>query len=72
VQGELNEAQFGREDAALEAALEPGQLVRASRQPFGLRHLTPGERAVMWGLRIYAVLMLLVVIYHALGAILGS
>lgn len=42
-------------------ALEADQLVEAKR-PFGRRHLGPATRVLMWGLRLYVLLALAVVI----------
>lgn len=44
--------------------LEPDQLVEARLRPFGRRRLSRAAHVAMWGLRIYAVLMLFVVIYN--------
>jgi hypothetical protein len=58
-----------RDDARVRAALEPHQLVEARREPYGRRQLSAGALAAMWGLRIYALLMVLVVIYSVVRAI---
>lgn len=47
--------------------LEPDQLVAHKHQPFGLRRLSRGTRALMWCLRGYVVFMLVVVAYQAFG-----
>jgi len=56
-------------DADVRVALEPDQLVGARRQSYGRRHLSAVARAAMWGLRIYTLLMVLVVIYSVVRAI---
>jgi hypothetical protein len=58
-----------REDAGVWEALEPDQLVEARREPYGRRQLSAGALAAMWGLRIYALLMVLVVIYSVVLAV---
>jgi Fe2+ transport system protein FeoA len=52
--------------------LQAEQLVQSRRQPFGRRQLTPQALAVMWGLRIYAVLMLAVVAYQVVQSATGG
>ncbi len=56
-------------DAGVLEALEPAQLVEARREPYGRRQLSRGALIAMWGLRIYAILMVLVVIYSVVQAI---
>jgi len=51
----------GNEARAL-AALEPEQRAGARRH-YGRRALSAGALAAMWGLRLYALLMVLVVLY---------
>jgi hypothetical protein len=47
--------------------LEADQVVAAKRQAhFGQRRLSPGTRALLWGLRVYVVVMLLVVLISVL------
>ncbi len=58
-----------RDDARVRTALEPNQFVEARRARYGRRHLSAGALAAMWGLRIYALLMVLVVIYSVVRAI---
>ncbi len=69
-------AEFGPrlvdDDAAVLAVLEPGQLAAARGKRFGRRELTAGTQAVMWALRIYAVLMLVVVIYQVVLVVRGG
>jgi hypothetical protein len=54
------------------SVLEPDQLVMAKeRTRFGLRHLTVGIRAQLWGLRIYVIVMMIIVavsVYRAIQA----
>lgn len=54
------------------AALEPDQLVAAKRQRFGRRRLGMGTRLLMWGLRGYALLMLIVVADRVAQAVNGG
>lgn len=49
--------------------LEPAQLVGARLRPFGRRQLSLPAQIAMWGLRIYAVLMLFVVMYYVVRVI---
>ncbi len=55
--------------AGILTVLEPDQLVEARLQPFGRRQLSRAAQVAMWGLRIYAVLMLFVVIYDVVQVI---
>ncbi|HZT95349.1 MAG TPA: hypothetical protein VFB34_00795 [Chloroflexota bacterium] len=52
--------------------LEPDQLVEARRRPFGLRRLSKRARLVMWALRVYTLLMMVVVLYDVVRLILGG
>ena len=61
------------EDAQLVMSLlEADQVVAAKAQThFGRRKFSAGVRALLWGLRIYVILMLIIVllsVYHALQA----
>lgn len=56
--------ELGDDDWVVVATLEPDQLVTARGRRFGRRKLTAGTQVVMWLLRIYAVLMLAVVVYQ--------
>ncbi len=58
-----------RDDAGVREALEPDQLVEARREGYGRRQLSAGALTAMWGLRIYALLMVLVVIYSVVQAV---
>jgi hypothetical protein len=50
--------------------LEADQVVAAKqRTHFGRRHLSLGVRLLLWGLRIYVVVMLVVVIVSAIRAL---
>lgn len=55
--------------AAILDLLEPDQLVSAKRVPFGRRALSPGLRAVLWGLRAYVVFMLVVVVIEVVRSL---
>jgi hypothetical protein len=52
--------------------LEADQVVAAKRQSrFGPRYLSPGVRILLWGLRIYVIVMLILVVvsvYRAVSA----
>jgi len=63
------EQESAHDDAGVREALEPDQLVAARREPYGRRQLSRGALAAMWGLRVYAILMVLVVIYSVIQAI---
>ena len=63
------EQETARGDAGVREALEPAQLVAARREPYGRRQLSTGALIAMWGLRVYAILMVLVVIYSVVQAI---
>jgi hypothetical protein len=50
--------------------LEADQVVAAKRQTrFGKRHLSLGVRLVLWGLRVYVVVMLVIVLFSVLRAL---
>jgi len=49
--------------------LEADQLLKAQRHHYGRRQLSAGALTAMWGLRIYAILMVIVVIYSVVQAI---
>ncbi len=60
-QGQANLEQHP--EMALEL-LEADQIVAAKeRTRFGLRRLSRGERALLWGLRVYVVVMLVIVAF---------
>ena len=63
------EQEMARGDAGVREALEPAQLAEARREPYGRRQLSRGALIAMWGLRVYAILMVLVVIYSVVQAI---
>ncbi|MGA3294214.1 MAG: hypothetical protein ABSE45_09570 [Candidatus Acidiferrales bacterium] len=53
--------------------LEADQVVAAKRQTrFGRRNLSFAARMLLWGLRIYVIAMLVVVLISVLGAIHAS
>jgi hypothetical protein len=50
--------------------LEPDQVVVAKqRTRFGLRRLTRGHKAILWGLRVYVVVMLIIVLVSVIRAV---
>jgi hypothetical protein len=50
--------------------LEPDQVVVAKqRTRFGARQLTPRHKTILWGLRIYVVVMLVIVLISVIRAI---
>ncbi len=51
-------------------ALEPGQLVSATRRPLPRRALSQGILALLWGLRIYVLIAIPVVVYAFVQALL--
>jgi hypothetical protein len=59
------------EHAVLEV-LEPDQLVAAKQQRLGRQRLGLGARMLMWGLRGYALLMLVVVADRVVQAVNGG
>jgi hypothetical protein len=53
--------------------LETDQVVAAKqRTRFGRRTLSPGVRVMLWGLRIYVVVMLVLVVISVIRAMHGS
>ena len=60
---------WGDEPLLLEA-LEPDQLVR-SKVSFGRRRLGIGPRALMWGLRLYLLFSLAVVLDRVVQVVRG-
>jgi len=53
--------------------LEADQVVAAKRQTrFGRRNLSPGVQMLLWGLRIYVVVMLVTVLISVLRAVHAS
>jgi hypothetical protein len=54
------------------SVLEADQLVAAKRRThFGRRELSPGIRILFWGLRVYVILMLIIVLLSVLRALHG-
>jgi hypothetical protein len=50
--------------------LEADQVVAAKRQSrFGRRKFSAGVRAMLWGLRIYVILMLIIVLFSVIRAL---
>jgi len=50
--------------------LEADQVVAAKKQSrFGLRDFSPAVRVMLWGLRIYVILMLVIVLLSVLRAL---
>jgi hypothetical protein len=59
-----------RDPRAVLSLLEADQVVAAKqRTHFGRRHLTLGVRMMLWGLRIYVVIMLVLVVISVVRAI---
>ncbi len=56
-------AELAEQDLVL-SALEPDQLAEAKKQRVPRRRLRRGELIVMWGLRIYVLFMVAVIIYQ--------
>ena len=53
--------------------LEADQVVAAKRGTrFGRRKLSPGVRALLWGLRVYVLVMLIIVLVSVLRAVHGG
>ena len=59
-------------DGAVLEVLESDQLVAAKRQPFGRSHLGRGTKVLMWGLRGYALMMVVVVIDRIVHGVAGG
>ena len=57
-------------DPALVSALEPDQLVAATKRPYPRRKLTKGVLALMVVLRVFIVIAIPVVIYAFVHALL--
>jgi hypothetical protein len=57
------EADVSEQELVL-SALEPDQLAEAKKQRIPRRKLRRGELAVLWGLRVYVLFMLVVIIYQ--------
>ena len=61
-----------RDPRVVLSLLEADQVVAAkTKTHFGRRPLSSGERGLLWGLRIYVVVMLVIVLISALQA-MGS
>ncbi len=70
---DLGSAMAGGQPEAVLSLLEPDQLVAAkARTRFGPRRLTQGVRALLWGLRIYVLIMLALVLLQVLHAVQGA
>jgi hypothetical protein len=57
-------------DPALVSALEPDQLVAATKRPYSRRELTPGVLALMVVLRVFILIAIPIVIYAFVHALL--
>lgn len=53
-------------------ALEADQLTAAKHRRFGRRRLGLGTRALLWALRLYVLLMLMVVVARIVQAVNGG
>jgi hypothetical protein len=60
----VNGSDLRSDDSWVLSSLEHDQLVRAKKHLIPRRHLKGGELAVLWGLRIYLLFMIAVVIYQ--------
>jgi hypothetical protein len=59
-----------RDPRVVLSLLEADQVVAAkTKTHFGRRPLSSGERVLLWGLRIYVVVMLVIVLISALQAV---
>jgi len=64
---------YSRDPRVALSLLEADQIVAAKRRSrFGLRRLSLGTRAMLWGLRIYVVVMLVIVVVSVIQAIHAS
>jgi hypothetical protein len=71
--GELDSAIARGEAEAVLALLEPDQLVAAKeRTRFGRRRLSRGVRALLWGLRLYVLFMVALVLFQVIQAVQGA
>lgn len=62
-----------QDPAAVLSVLEADQVVAAKRQMrFGRRKLSLGTRLLFWGLRVYVVVMLVIVLLSVLHALHGA
>jgi len=62
-----------RDPKVVLSLLEADQVVAAKwHSRFGRRRLSPGVRVLLWGLRIYVVLMLVAVLVSVVRALHGS
>jgi hypothetical protein len=60
----VNVSDLSSDDSWVLSSLEHDQLVRAKKHPIPRRRLKGAELAVLWGLRIYLLFMIAVVIYQ--------
>ena len=58
------------DDPALISALEPGQLVAATKRPYPRRKLGRGELALLVALRVYVVIAIPIVGYEFVRVLL--
>jgi hypothetical protein len=62
-----------RDPQVVLSLLEADQVVAAKRRTrFGKRQLSPGMRLLLWGLRFYVVIMLIIVLFSVLQAVGGG
>jgi hypothetical protein len=66
MKNETQESFDRAEQALVLATLEPEQLAEAKKQRVPRRRLRGGEMLVLWGLRIYLLFMIAVVVYQAI------
>lgn len=55
--------------AVVLSLLEADQVVAAKQEPFGRRELSAGTNVLLWGLRVYVVAMLVIVVISILRAV---
>lgn len=68
----LSSRTSGAGDGAVLDVLEPDQLVEAKRRPFGRSRLGTSTKILMWGLRGYVLLMVVVVIDRIVQGVSGG
>jgi hypothetical protein len=68
-----SESEYLKDPRVVLTLLEADQVVAAKSQSrFGRRKLSFGTRALLWGLRVYVVAMLVIVLISVLQAVHGT